>query len=129
MPELLPLFLKLSGRAVLLVGGGRVATAKLQQLLSVGAQVRVVAPEATRAIEWAPKDRVTVVRRAFVPTDLDDAWLVVAAATPEVNRQVAEAAEARRVFVNAVDDPENATAFLSGVIRRDGVTVAISTSG
>jgi uroporphyrin-III C-methyltransferase/precorrin-2 dehydrogenase/sirohydrochlorin ferrochelatase len=129
MPDLLPLFLKLSGRAVLLVGGGRVATAKLQQLLSAGAQVRVVAPETTPAIDWAPADRVTIVRRGFLPADLDEAWLVVAAATPDVNREVAEAAETRRIFVNAVDDPENASAFLSGVVRRDGVTVAISTSG
>ena len=68
-------------------------------------------------------------RRQFVDADLDGAWLVVAAATPEVNRQVAAAAEARRVFVNAVDDPANATAFLSGTIRRDGVTLAISTNG
>ena len=65
----------------------------------------------------------------FEPADLDGAWLVVAAATPEVNRQVAEVAETRRIFVNAVDDPANATAFLSGVVRRDGVTLAISTSG
>src|SRR5262249_19093393 len=72
---------------------------------------------------------VTISRREFTSSDLDDAWLVVAAATPEVNRQVAEAAEARRIFVNAVDDPANATAFLSGVIRREGVTLAISTSG
>ena len=47
----------------------------------------------------------------------------------DVNRQVAEAAEARRIFVNAVDDPPNATAYLGGVVRRDGVTLAISTSG
>jgi siroheme synthase-like protein len=53
----------------------------------------------------------------------------VAAATPEVNRQVADVAERRRIFVNAVDDPANATAFLGGVVRRDGVTLAISTSG
>src|SRR4029077_407497 len=59
----------------------------------------------------------------------DDAWLVVAAATPEVNREVAAAAEGRRLFVNAVDDPPNASACLSGVVRRDGVTIAISTSG
>ena len=72
---------------------------------------------------------VVVKRRPFVPTDLDEAWLVVAAATPDVNREVAEAAERRRIFVNAVDDPANATAFLSGVVRRDGVTLAISTSG
>jgi hypothetical protein len=71
----------------------------------------------------------TITRLALAPSYLDEAWLVVAAATPDVNRQVAEAAESRRVFVNAVDDPANATAFLSGVIRREGVTLAISTSG
>src|SRR5213079_1221246 len=54
---------------------------------------------------------------------------VVAAATPAVNARVARAAEARRIFVNAVDDPPNATAYLGGVVRRDGVTIAISTSG
>ena len=46
-----------------------------------------------------------------------------------MNRQVAAAAERRRIFVNAVDDPANASAYLSGVVRRDGVTLAISTSG
>jgi siroheme synthase (precorrin-2 oxidase/ferrochelatase) len=64
-----------------------------------------------------------------VAADLDDAWLVVAAATSEVNRHVADVAEMRRLFVNAVDDPANASAFLSGVVRRDGVTLAISTDG
>jgi siroheme synthase-like protein len=77
----------------------------------------------------APQPEVTIAQRPFVPADLDEAWLVVAAATPEVNRHVAEVAETRRLFVNAVDDPANASAFLSGVIRRDGVTLAISTSG
>ena len=72
---------------------------------------------------------MSIAQRPFVPADLDGAWLVVAAATPEVNRQVAEVAETLRLFVNAVDDPANASAFLSGVVRRDGVTLAISTSG
>jgi siroheme synthase-like protein len=126
MPELLPLFLNLTGRDVLLVGGGRIAESKLGQLLAAGARVRVVAPTIAAAIREA---RVTIAERGFEPADLDGAWLVVAAATPEVNRAVAEAAEPRRIFVNAVDDPANATAFLSGVVRRDGVTMAISTSG
>ena len=127
MTELLPLFLNLTGRAVVLVGGGPVATAKLRQLLAAGARVRVVAPDITDEILAQP--HVTIARRPFAPGDLDEAWLVVAAATPEVNRQVADAAETLRIFVNAVDDPANATAFLSGVVRRDGVTLAISTSG
>jgi siroheme synthase-like protein len=109
-----------------LVGGGPVATAKLRQLLAAGARVRVVAPEITDEIAQQP---VALDRRPFAPADLVGAWLAVAAATPAVNREVADAAERLRIFVNAVDDPANASAFLSGVVRRDGVTLAISTSG
>ncbi len=126
MRQLLPLFLHLHGRRVVLVGAGPVGASKLTQLLAAGADVRVVAPEVHPDVLAAG---VAVEQRGFVPSDLDDAWLVVAAATPEVNAAVAEAAEQRRIFVNAVDDPPNATAYLGGVVRRDGVTVAISTSG
>ncbi len=126
MRELLPIFLHLRGRRVVLVGAGPVGASKLAALLAAGAEVRVVAPDIHPDVEAAP---VTIERRPFVPTDLDDAWFVVAAATPEVNRAVALAAEERRLFVNAVDDPPNATAYLGGVVRRDGVTLAISTSG
>jgi uroporphyrin-III C-methyltransferase/precorrin-2 dehydrogenase/sirohydrochlorin ferrochelatase len=126
MSHLLPLFLTLAGRDVVLVGGGLVATSKLQALVDAGARVRVVAPLVTPEIESAG---VEIARRPFVAADLDGAWLAVAAATPEVNREVSSAAEARRIFVNAVDDPANASAFLSGTVRRDGVTIAVSTSG
>lgn len=126
MPDLLPLFLNLRGRRVVMVGAGPVAASKLTSLLAAGADVLVVAPEVHPDIAAAG---VTVRRRAFDSADLDGAWFVVAAAPPAVNRQVAEAAEARRLLVNAVDDPPNATAYLGGVVRRDGVTLAISTSG
>ena len=125
-PLLLPVFLKLRGRKVLLVGGGRVASSKLGTLLGTEARVTVVAPE-TREDIWRPG--VEVRRRPFEPDDLDGVWFVVAAATPEVNRQVEAAAETRRVFVNAADDPLAATAFLGAVIRRADVAVAISTGG
>jgi len=126
MPSLLPLFLALAGRRVVLVGGGRVAAAKLRQLLAVGADVRVVAPAVDPDIDRAG---VAIERRPFLPSDLDEAWLVVAAAPPDVNREVSTAAATRRIFVNAVDDPANATAFMSGVVRRGGVAMAISTDG
>jgi siroheme synthase-like protein len=123
---LFPAFLKLEGRPVLLVGAGPVAASKLDGLLAAGARVTVVAPAVRPEIERAP---VQVERRAFIPTDLDGKFFAIAAATPAVNREVRIAAEARFLFVNAVDDVENASLYLGGVLRRGGVTVAVSTDG
>jgi uroporphyrin-III C-methyltransferase / precorrin-2 dehydrogenase / sirohydrochlorin ferrochelatase len=124
--HLFPTFLRLNGRPVLVVGGGPVAASKLAALAAAGAAITVVAPEVCAGVRDA---RVHVVRREFTESDLDGVWFVVAAATPEVNAHVSRAAEARRLFVNAVDDPPNASAYLGGVVRRSGVTVAISTDG
>ncbi len=124
--RLYPAFLKLAGRRVLVVGGGPVAASKLRGLLDAGADVTVVAPAWVDEVAAAD---VTRVEREFRPSDLDGAWLVVAAAPPAVNRAVARAAETRRVFVNAVDDPPNASLYLGGVVRRAGVTFAVSTDG
>ena len=121
-----PVFLKLTGRRVLLVGGGPVAAAKLAGLLADGAQVTVVAPEVRPELH---QPGVTIANHAFEPADLDGAWYVVAAAPPEINKQVLEAAEQRQVFVNAVDDPAHASAYAGSVVRRAGVTIAFSTDG
>jgi uroporphyrin-III C-methyltransferase / precorrin-2 dehydrogenase / sirohydrochlorin ferrochelatase len=125
-PDMYPAFLKLAGRRVVLVGGGAVALAKLHGLLGAGAHVTVVAPQIRPELQQAG---VEIQRRAFKETDLDGAWWVVAAAPPEVNRDVLAAADARRIFVNAVDDPRHATAYAGGVVRRSGVTLAFSTDG
>ncbi|MEO8077334.1 MAG: NAD(P)-dependent oxidoreductase [Acidobacteriota bacterium] len=123
---LFPVYLKLHGRRVVVVGGGPVAASKLAALQAAGAALDVVAPEICADIEAAG---VAVERRPFAPSDLDGAWLVVAAAPPEVNRHVAEEGERRQIFVNAVDDPDNASVYLGGVVRRAGVTIGISTDG
>jgi uroporphyrin-III C-methyltransferase/precorrin-2 dehydrogenase/sirohydrochlorin ferrochelatase len=123
---LFPAFLKLHGRRVVVVGGGPVAASKLAALQAAGADIRVVAPQVCETIVAAG---VTIERRAFEPSDLDGAWFVVAAAPPDVNRRVGQEAARRQLFVNAVDDPDNATVYLGGVVRRDGVTLAISTDG
>ena len=107
---------------------GPIVSALLVALVLLGAglllrQAADVSERLANALERQTTAPVDVV------SDLDDAWFVVAAATPEVNRQVADAAESRRVFVNAVDDLASASAYLGGVVRKAGVTVAISTDG
>jgi uroporphyrin-III C-methyltransferase/precorrin-2 dehydrogenase/sirohydrochlorin ferrochelatase len=127
---LFPLFLKLAGRDVLVVGAGPIGASKARSLVEAGARVTVVAPEAEPEVrELAAAGALELRPRAFVESDVDGAWLVVAAATPEVNRAVAASAEARHTFVLAVDDPASASAYGAGVVRRGGVTVAVSTDG
>ena len=128
--ELFPLFLKLGGRTVLVVGGGPIATGKAHVLAAAGADVTVVAPEVSaELLDLAAARGWSVRRRAFVPEDTAGVWLIIAAAPPGVNRAVSAVAEARHLFVIAVDDVASATAYGAGVVRRAGVTVAISTSG
>lgn len=121
-----PVFLKLAGRRVLVVGGGPVAASKLRGLLDADATVVVVAPDVVEEIAAAP---VEILRRPFIPEDLEGISFVVAAAPPDVNREVAAAAHPRGLFVNAVDDMENATAYMGAIVRRAGVTMALSTDG
>ena len=121
-----PVFLNLTGRRVLLVGGGQVAAGKLAGLLADGALVTVVAPEVRPELH---QPGVAINQRPFVPADLDDVWYVVAAAPPAINKDVLDAAEHRHVFVNAVDDPAHASAYAGSVVRRAGVTIAFSTDG
>jgi uroporphyrin-III C-methyltransferase/precorrin-2 dehydrogenase/sirohydrochlorin ferrochelatase len=123
---LFPTFLKLGGRRVLVVGGGPVAAGKLRGLLEAQAVVKVVAPAIVPEIAAAPVETVV---RPFQPSDLDGVCFVVAAAPADVNREVAAAADERGVFVNAVDDVESASAYAGAVLRRAGVTIAISTDG
>jgi uroporphyrin-III C-methyltransferase/precorrin-2 dehydrogenase/sirohydrochlorin ferrochelatase len=122
----LPVFLRFDQRRVVVVGGGVVAASKIPALLDAGAEVTVIAPKISENID---RSRVTAIAGEFQPSDLDGAWFVTAAATPEVNRAVRVAADQRGMFVNAVDDPANATAYLGGTFARGGVTVAFSTGG
>jgi len=121
-----PLFLRLAGRRVLVVGGGTVALEKARALRLAGARVRVVAPEVHAELSEVA---AVIERRAFIDADVEDAWLVIAAATPEVNRAVGLASAERRIFVVAVDDLENCTAIGAAQLRRGGLTLAISSDG
>ncbi len=121
----LPLFLRLDGRAVLVVGGGEIAMHKAGELARAGARVTLVAPD----VAGLPPG-VRGVRRRFTSEDVRGAWLVVAATDdPDVQREIARSAETQRTFVIAVDDLANATAISPAVVRRGPVTIAISSGG
>ena len=121
----------MAGRRCVVVGAGRIAPRKIEGLLAAGADVEVVAPEAVDGVRaLADAGTVRWSAREFVAADLDDAWLAVTAtSTPEVNRAVFVAGEARRVWVNAADDPANCSFSLMSVVRQGDIVVTIGTNG
>jgi uroporphyrin-III C-methyltransferase/precorrin-2 dehydrogenase/sirohydrochlorin ferrochelatase len=115
----------LGGRRVVVVGGGHVAQRRVPALLAAGADVTVVSPEVTPAIEGLAAE-VTLVLREFEDADLDGAWYVVSATDdPEVNARVAAVAEEARVFCVRSDDAAGGTAWTPAVGRHGSVTVGV----
>jgi uroporphyrin-III C-methyltransferase / precorrin-2 dehydrogenase / sirohydrochlorin ferrochelatase len=122
-----PSGLRLQGRRVVVVGGGHVAQRRIPGLLAAGAEVVVVSPEVTPAVEgMVGSGEVVWHERAFRAADLDDTWYVVAATDNfAANEQVSAAAEERRIFCVRSDDAPKATAWTPAVGRHAGVTVAV----
>jgi uroporphyrin-III C-methyltransferase/precorrin-2 dehydrogenase/sirohydrochlorin ferrochelatase len=128
--SLFPVFVKLSGRRVLVVGGGPVGQSKIDGLLAAGAAVTIVAPVATDVIrEWASQGTVEWHARPFQPADLDGVALVIAAVPALVGKAVFDAAQARGVLCNSVDDPDNCDFYYPAVVNRGDFQIAISTGG
>jgi uroporphyrin-III C-methyltransferase / precorrin-2 dehydrogenase / sirohydrochlorin ferrochelatase len=126
-----PLGLILTGRRVLVVGGGVVATRRVPALLDAGADVVVVSPGLTPALRGlADAGRLTWVPRRFEPSDVDGVWLVhVAVDDPEAAALVSAAAQERGVFCVRADDRHAATAWTPAVTRHGRVTVAVTAGG
>jgi uroporphyrin-III C-methyltransferase/precorrin-2 dehydrogenase/sirohydrochlorin ferrochelatase len=119
--------LRLTGRRVLVVGGGSVAQRRVPQLIAAGADVHVVSPAVTPAIEGlVGSGEVTWHARPFEDGDVAGAWYVVAVTDDAaVNERVSEVCEEHRVFCVRSDDASRATAWTPAVGRHSGVSVAV----
>ncbi|QIU90766.1 siroheme synthase CysG [Yokenella regensburgei] len=127
----LPIFCQLRDRDCLLVGGGDVAERKARLLLDAGARLTVNALDVVPQFSvWADAGLLTLVKGHFDESLLDPCWLVIAATdNEEVNGQVSQAAEARRIFCNVVDAPKQASFIMPSIIDRSPLMVAVSSGG
>ncbi|MBB3814684.1 precorrin-2 dehydrogenase/sirohydrochlorin ferrochelatase [Xanthomonas arboricola] len=128
---LFPLFANLQARAVLVIGGGEVATRKVLALLKAGAHIRLYAHALSPELaELMQAGRFEQLGGQFDPAWIDDVWLVVAATDDgALNQHVAAAAGARQRLVNVVDDAELSTYQVPAIVNRDPLVIAISSAG
>jgi precorrin-2 dehydrogenase / sirohydrochlorin ferrochelatase len=124
---LYPIFLDLSGRRCVVVGGGEVASRKARKLLQARARVVVISPEIKPELESVA---VEIHRRHYREGDLEGAYLAFAATdSREANAAVAREAKERGVPVNVADKPSDGDFALPSTLRRGRLQVAVSTGG
>ncbi len=129
--SLFPIFVKLEGRLIVVVGGGAIAEGKIPGALAAGARIRLVAPSITPQIaEWVHFGKIDWLPKEFEAADLQGAFLAIAATSaPGVNGAVFREAEARGILCNAVDDIEHCHFYYGAVVQRGDLQIAISTNG
>lgn len=126
-----PLFLDISDKPCLVVGGGKTAERKIKILLKFNGAVRVVSPVISPVLEkLVEKGKISLIARKYTESDLDGIALVFAATNDEaVNIRVRKDAASRNVLINVVDNPALCDFIVPSIVKKDPILIAISTSG
>ena len=124
-----PINLDIKNKSCVVVGGGEVAFRKIRDLLSAGANVKVIAPEICAGVEELfQRGKISLLRKNFSPDMLGDEIILIAATNnPEVNRQAADSAQSKKILVNVVDAVGNFN--VPSKIQRGDLLLTISTGG
>ena len=126
-----PIFLNVSGKRCVVVGGGQVALRKVGALLDHGANVEVISPDLCPELnKLAETGEIAAQRKLYQTGDLKGALIVIAATDDHgINLEVVKEAKGTGVLVNVVDDPDNSDFIVPSCLRRGDVTIAVSTAG
>jgi precorrin-2 dehydrogenase / sirohydrochlorin ferrochelatase len=129
--SLYPIFLKLEGHKVLIVGGGAIAQQKIEAVLRSATDVTVLAPEITPRIRlWAHQGRLKHIALPYRPGMAKGYFLVIATTDSEqANRAIYDEARRSGALANAVDDPGYCDFYAPAVVSRGDFQIAISTGG
>ena len=131
MNELYPVFIKLTNKICIVIGGGKIATRKVKSLLRAKANITVVSPEITTELrELAEKNEITYIAQKYEHSFISDAFLVIAATNDEqVNIKIFQQAEKNNSLVNIVDVPDLCNFYVPSVYQQGDLKIAISTNG
>lgn len=127
----LPIFMNITNRRCVVIGGGEVASRKVIMLLKANAAITLYSPEVCPALQVLSEDgTITHIKANFEPSQLTDACLVIAATDVEVvNTAVSIAAKAKNIPVNVVDSPALCTFTMASIVERSPIVIAISSEG
>lgn len=131
MDRYYPIMLNIKGKKCKVIGGGRVAQRKVKALLDYGAVVTVISPSITdKLLQYYKADKITLIQREYIYGDLDESYLVYAAADDErVNEDCLKESREKGILVNVVDRPEMCDFIVPASINRGDLNISVSTNG
>lgn len=126
-----PIFINLINKRVVVVGGGVIATRRVQTLCSFGCNIEVIAPEVTEALKnLAKEEKITLHARPYQEEDVSGATIVVTATNQRVvNHKVGQECVKLSIPVSVADSKEESTFYFPGIAKEDAVVVGVSASG
>ncbi|MCH5297462.1 MAG: bifunctional precorrin-2 dehydrogenase/sirohydrochlorin ferrochelatase [Ruminococcus sp.] len=123
-----PFYIDIENKKCVVVGGGTVALRKVEKLLPFKPQITVVAPEICN--ELSTMAEVEIVNREFRNADIDNAFMVISATDDnQLNANIFNLCKSKNIFINTVDDKEKCGFIFPALVKKDNVTIGISTSG
>jgi len=127
----LPVFMRVDGKKIVVIGGGDAAVAKLRSLKRTSGRIVVIAQEFDDEInKWAREGLLDIEKRAWTEADLDSAVLAYAATeNPHENSKIAELSRGLNIPVNAADQSEDCSFYSAAIVDRDPVVIAIGSEG
>ena len=131
MKRLYPIFARLEGLKIVVVGGGRVAQRKVESLLESGAEILVISPELTADLtKRFEQGEIKVLQRPYNKGDLADAWLVIAATgNKTIDEAISTEAKDNRILCNVVDDTQLCSFQVPSLLSQGNLQIAVSTGG
>jgi siroheme synthase-like protein len=126
-----PLFLDISGKSCIVIGGGKIAERKVAMLLKFNADVKVISPKITAILsKLSGSGKIEIIEREYKDGDLDGASLIFAATNrKEINESIKKEAAMKSIPVNVVDDPVLCDFIVPSIVKKGPIVIAVSTSG
>lgn len=123
-----PFFIDIENKKCVIVGGGKVALRKLEKLLPFNSKITVIAPEICDEIK--ENNKVNILQRNFADSDIEHAFMVISATDDNsLNAHIFELCQKNNILINTVDNKEKCGFIFPALVKRDSLTVGISTSG
>lgn len=123
-----PFFIDIENKKCVIVGGGNVALRKIKKLLPFNPKITVIAPEICDEIK--ENNKVNILQRNFADSDIENAFMVISATDDNsLNAHIFELCQKNNILINTVDNKEKCGFIFPALVKKENLTVGISTSG